>query len=40
LQRNLLLKEQLNNLRKERGLSDIDVEKGTGIPKYSNSNEI
>ena len=33
MQRNLLLKERLNNLRKERGLSYIDVEKGTGIPK-------
>ena len=33
MKRNLLLKERLNNLRKERGLSYIDVEKGTGIPK-------
>ena len=33
MQRNLFLKERLNNLRKERGLSYIDVEKGTGIPK-------
>ena len=33
MQRNLLLKERLNNLRKERGLTYIDVEKGTGISK-------
>ena len=33
MQRNLLLKERLNGLRKERKLTLEDVEKGTGIPK-------
>jgi transcriptional regulator with XRE-family HTH domain len=33
LQRNLLLKERLNGLRKDRGLTLADVENGTGIPK-------
>lgn len=35
MQRNLLLKERLSNLRKGRGLTLLDVEKGTGIPKSS-----
>jgi len=35
LKRNLLLKERIQGLRKERGLTLVDVEKGTGIPKSS-----
>ena len=33
MKRNLLLKERLQGLRKERGLTLADVEAGTGIPK-------
>jgi transcriptional regulator with XRE-family HTH domain len=33
LQRSLLLKERIQGLRKDRGLTLADVEKGTGIPK-------
>ena len=35
MKRNLLLKERLQGLRKNRGLTLADVEKGTGIPKSS-----
>jgi len=35
LKRNLLLKERIQGLRKEQGLTLVDVEKGTGIPKSS-----
>ena len=33
MKRNLLLKERLQRLRKDRGLTVIDIEKRTGIPK-------